>query len=723
MGPSLFFPGLPLNENTRRTIAQKIRALFAGSVEGAWYDPSDLSTMFQAASGKDPVTATGQTVGLILDKRLGLVRGAPITHESLSTAGTVVDNGNGTWTITAGSIRFLYPLAQLVSGYSYNIQFTASGVTGSPGVDLADVFSASFGDGAVSIISSRSVYDATYRFVDVVAGATATVTAPVLTHIAGNHAYQTTSGSRPVFRDVAGVRYLEFDGVDDYLRATFTIAQPIDRISAIQQASWTNADYVYDGVTANTGILYQLAGSPSLRIYSGTPVVMTPDLAVATSGVVTERHDGASSRVALNNNAYVTGDAGANLPGGLTIGASFSPAYNGNIFLHQLIMRGGTTALTDTQITLLRKVCYAAAGLPFPGYEETEVSRMFSSAPTATGAWYDPSDLSTMFQDRYGTTPVTATGQPVGLMLDKRLGYALGAQFSIPGIWIPGGSGISGSGSTVTLAGASAGAFVGRSLGLTPGLRYRIDYTVSNYSSGGVAVNPGGNFNSPMARANGAYAAHMVCDPDSNFYVVADADGGTLTVTIDAVRQIPGNHAYQATSAARPIFRDVGGLRYLEFDGVDDKLQSLFTIAQPIDRISALQQVSWTNGDRLLSGGTANAAEIFQNSASPEFGVHYGASFHAAAASPALGVNGVITERLNGVSSRVALNSATYVTGNGGTGAPGGVTLGALYGAGTGNSGNCYIYQTIMRGGTTAMTDAQIAACRALSAVKSGVTL
>jgi hypothetical protein len=36
-----------------------------------------------------------------------------------------------------------------------------------------------------------------------------------------------------------------------------------------------------------------------------------------------------------------------------------------------------------------------------------------------SGAWYDPSDLSTLFQDSAGTTPVTADGDPVGLMLDK----------------------------------------------------------------------------------------------------------------------------------------------------------------------------------------------------------------------------------------------------------------------------------------------------------------
>lgn len=35
------------------------------------------------------------------------------------------------------------------------------------------------------------------------------------------------------------------------------------------------------------------------------------------------------------------------------------------------------------------------------------------------GIWYDPNDLSTLFQDAAGTIPVTGVGQPVGRMLDK----------------------------------------------------------------------------------------------------------------------------------------------------------------------------------------------------------------------------------------------------------------------------------------------------------------
>lgn len=43
-------------------------ALFAGGVQGAWFDPSDVSTLFQDSAGTIPVTAPGQAVGRMLDK-------------------------------------------------------------------------------------------------------------------------------------------------------------------------------------------------------------------------------------------------------------------------------------------------------------------------------------------------------------------------------------------------------------------------------------------------------------------------------------------------------------------------------------------------------------------------------------------------------------------------------------------------------------------------------
>jgi len=42
-------------------------SLFAGGIAGAWYGPSDLSTLFQVSDGTTPVTTAGQPVGLMLD--------------------------------------------------------------------------------------------------------------------------------------------------------------------------------------------------------------------------------------------------------------------------------------------------------------------------------------------------------------------------------------------------------------------------------------------------------------------------------------------------------------------------------------------------------------------------------------------------------------------------------------------------------------------------------
>lgn len=60
-----------------KTLEQQVAAMFAGGEQGAWYEPSLTNgTLFQDSAGTTPVTAVGQPVGLMLDKRLGLVRGA-----------------------------------------------------------------------------------------------------------------------------------------------------------------------------------------------------------------------------------------------------------------------------------------------------------------------------------------------------------------------------------------------------------------------------------------------------------------------------------------------------------------------------------------------------------------------------------------------------------------------------------------------------------------------
>lgn len=55
-------------------------------------------------------------------------------------------------------------------------------------------------------------------------------------------------------------------------------------------------------------------------------------------------------------------------------------------------------------------------GLPFGGNLFSPARLFGLSEP---GVWYDPSDLTTLFQDTAGTTPVTAAGQTVARINDK----------------------------------------------------------------------------------------------------------------------------------------------------------------------------------------------------------------------------------------------------------------------------------------------------------------
>jgi hypothetical protein len=44
---------------------------------------------------------------------------------------------------------------------------------------------------------------------------------------------------------------------------------------------------------------------------------------------------------------------------------------------------------------------------------------VFPLGGSVDGFWFDPWDMGSLFQDAAGTVPVTASGQPVGLMMDK----------------------------------------------------------------------------------------------------------------------------------------------------------------------------------------------------------------------------------------------------------------------------------------------------------------
>lgn len=74
-----------------------------------------------------------------------------------------------------------------------------------------------------------------------------------------------------------------------------------------------------------------------------------------------------------------------------------------------------SSVLQPVTKSVLGSVFDASAGVAQP--DTWSPASLFANGEN--GAWYDPSDLSTMFQDAAGTLPVTSEGQPIGRLLDK----------------------------------------------------------------------------------------------------------------------------------------------------------------------------------------------------------------------------------------------------------------------------------------------------------------
>ena len=241
------------------------------------------------------------------------------------------------------------------------------------------------------------------------------------------------------------------------------------------------------------------------------------------------------------------------------------------------------------------------------------------------GVWYQPKDFSTLFQDAAGTTPVTAVEQPVGLMLDKRLGLVPGselvnfASFPTPSIENFGGSNGTWTAATKTISNTvlSTNSSYPRFLfdfGLVAGKWY----VVSGRFTGDLTAIV------QMRLATSGTASDLVYNSTTGVFsgtVIASNQlqihmNGTLAVPKSvsiqslSIRELPGNHAY--TPAAASTSRPTVSARY-----------SLLTYSEQFDNAAWTKSQASVTADAVIApNGTLTADKLIDSTSSTEHGIY-----------------------------------------------------------------------------------------------------
>lgn len=242
------------------------------------------------------------------------------------------------------------------------------------------------------------------------------------------------------------------------------------------------------------------------------------------------------------------------------------------------------------------------------------------------GVAYDFNDLSTLFQDHEGRTPVTAATQPIGLVLDKSKGLALGTELVTNGAFtsnITGWTSYEVTRGTVSYNSTdkrlkvdnttgTGDTYVWTSTAVTAGLVYKISGNIYDIKGDSTQVKlywwNGTTFLGAVVNApvfNNAFSVTLRAPTGATGIMIGSNNnttvlGGIWEIDNISVKQITGNHAIQVTPASRPTLQrnTSSGSFYASFDGTDD-----FLVTNSID-FTVTDKISLFAGVRKLTDST-----------------------------------------------------------------------------------------------------------------------
>ena len=354
LGLGLSIPQLAVRGLRISDLAAAIRALFAAGEQGVWYDPSDLTTLFQDAAGTTPVTAVEQPVGRILDKSGQGNHATQTTSTSRPVLSARVNLLTATETLATQTVA--------TRATAQTLRFEGAGT-----VTLSGTATGTYSAGSHSVTTTEGNLTLT------VSGTVTKADLRAANDGVGLPAYQRVNTSTDY--DTAGFpHYLRFDGVDDWL-VTPTITPGIDKAQVFAGVrKLSDADRIVSefSVDANTNAgSFFFASQPLGRFASlsrGSSVAaLSQEASVSgylapSTVVLSALHDipGDLSVMRANGIAGTSapGDKGTGNYGNypLYIGSRGGTTLPFNGHLYSLIVRFGanlpTQAITDTETWL-----------------------------------------------------------------------------------------------------------------------------------------------------------------------------------------------------------------------------------------------------------------------------------------------------------------------------------------------------------------------------------